>query len=325
MEFTERSPIEAGFQPIFDAEVRPKLDALEQERTRRLRKAFIGVGAALAVTVVALGLVFLIGGSDSIIGFVFMAICGGVGAFAAWGMQASGWASSVEQAVMPAICRHVGDLTYSSNGGLFPIERMRSMDLLPGYDSSTVKDMLSGTHRDTEYEMVHAVLKRRRRDSKGNTSSSTVFAGLLFHISVPMDVPGRIVLMRERGGLGNKLAEAFSFGGTRSMPKVTFDHAEFEAAFEVYADHPDRARAFMPTPFLNAILDIGTDHGGSRGATAFVAGFEERSFYMALRRSGSFMKMGSLTKSVTDMEDDLHAIFDDIALAHQIIDRLHGV
>jgi len=130
-------------------------------------------------------------------------------------------------------------------------------------------------------------------------------------------------LLGDRGGVGNKLGEMFAFGGSRSMPKVAFDHAPFEAAFETYADQPEAALRFMPQPFLDALLDIGESHGGHRGARAFVAGFEGTSFYMALRRGGAFMRMGKLTTKVTDMEGDLHAIFDDIALSHQIIDRLH--
>ena len=81
----------------------------------------------------------------------------------------------------------------------------------------------------------------------------------------------------------------------------------------------------MPHAFLDAILDIGEQHGGKRGAKSFVAGFEGQSFYMALKRGGAFMQMGSLATPVVDMEKSLHAIFDDIALSHQIIDRLHGV
>ena len=55
------------------------------------------------------------------------------------------------------------------------------------------------------------------------------------------------------------------------------------------------------------------------------AGFEGRAFYLALSRKGDFLGMGKLSRPVTAMEADLHAIFDDLAIVRRIIDRLHGV
>lgn len=324
MQFSERSPLEAGFAQVFQADVRPKLLVLEEERIQRLRNAYRYVAVVLAVTIALIGLVYVIWGGDGFFGYVIVAMLGGVAAYLAWTLQASGWNSSVEDAVMPAICAHVGDLEFDSNGGPFPIAEMHDLDLLPGHDSRSLSDWLRGTHNGTGYELVHATLSRQTRNSKGESRSRTVFTGLLIHIDVPVDVPGKVVLMRDHGGFGNTFSEMFSFGGARSMPKVEFDHAAFEAAFEVYADQPEDVRNFMPDPFLDALLNIGEDHGGGRGAKSFVAGFQNRSFFMALARKGAFMRMGKLTTPVANMEDDLHAIFDDIALSHQIIDRLHG-
>ena len=110
-----------------------------------------------------------------------------------------------------------------------------------------------------------------------------------------------------------------------SMPKAVFDDPMFESAFEVYADDPKAAKEFMPKIFRENLLAIGDSEGGRKGAKAMLAGFDGTDFYLVLTRGGSFMQMGKLTRKVTEMEDDLHAIFDDIAISHRIIDRLHGI
>jgi hypothetical protein len=213
-------------------------------------------------------------------------------------------------------------LEFSQGGSAFSLSVMSDMKLLPKYDNAALRSLLTGTHNDTKFEMVHANLTIKYQDNDNRNRTETVFQGLLFRIELADSAPGRIALMRDRGGIGNKLAETFAFGSTRSLPKITFDHTAFEAAFEVYGDRPDEAEAFLSAQVREALLQIGYEQGGGRKADSFVAGFSNRSFYMALMRDGSFMTMGSLTTPVADMEGDLHGIFADIALAHRVVDQL---
>ena len=328
MDFTEHSKLEAGFAPIFRETILPKLQQLESERVELLgtTRKIIAVILAVAIFLTATILWFW---GDSAFGFfsaavfVFFGIAGSV---FLWKVQTSGWTSSVADTVMPPICEHVGNLNYENHRlAGFPLQNIRDMGLLPHYDNSDLSSRLDGTYRGTSYDMVKAELTKTTRGSNNNDTTSTVFSGLLFHIEVPAKSPGRIMIMRDRGGFGNKLGEMLSFGGARSMPKLDFDHAAFEDAFEVYAENPDTARSYMPKMFRDSLLAIGESEGGRRGAKAMLAGFEGTSFYLVLSRGGAFMQMGKLTKSVTEIEDDLHAIFDDIELSHRIIDRLHGV
>ncbi len=328
MKFAERYPIEEGFAPIFQAEVRPNLMALEAQRVDRLGKAKRYVSIALATMVVIWAAIYMIWGfSDgALFGFFFVGIIGAIGALGSWAVQSTGWNTSVADAVMPAICAHVGEVTFDADGGnAFPVGDMLSLGLLPSYNSSDRSNRLDGLHRGTAYEMMELQLKRKSRDSKGRTKTSTVFRGLVFHITVPIEAPCDIVILRDMGGVGNWFGEKLSFGGVRSRPQVQFANPEFEEVFEVYAENPERAAAFMPPAFLDNLLAIGEEEGGRKGAKAMVAGFRGSTFYLALRRGGAFMQMGKLTTPVADMEENLHEIFHDIELSHRIIDRLHGV
>jgi len=227
------------------------------------------------------------------------------------------------------ICDFLGDLDYDREARMrFPLDRIQGLGLIGSFNRSHLSDRLEGRYRDTDFELVETRLKQKTRtsDSDGDTKSRTrtVFDGILFRIGVPEPVSTNILISRELGSVGNKLGEMLAFGTGRSMPKVDFDHAEFEAAFEVYADDPDAARAVMPPAFLDRLLEIGRGEGGKKGLRGMKAGFQRENFYLALERDGDFLAMGGLTRPVADIEDDLHAAFEDLALVRRVIDRLHG-
>lgn len=324
MNFTERSPIETGFAQIFEANVAPKLIEFEFERKAMLSKTYRKMALAVAAAIAIVGLPVLMWGPDRLFPVIFLTLfAGGIGVFTIWAKAGSTWTSKVKDIAMPAICKHVGELTYSANGSAFSLHTMLDLKLLPKHDKESRRSHFRGTHNGSAFEMVHATLTTETEGTNGR-NTSTVFRGLLFRVDMDPPAPGRIVLMRDRGGMGNKLAEAFSFGSTRALPKVSFDDTAFEAAFEVYADRPDDAKAYLSDTMRAAIMHIGVDQGRGLGAQAFVAGFQRGSFYMALKRDGAFMKMGGLTTPVTEIEADLHGVFDDIALIYQVIDRLHA-
>jgi len=327
MNFTERTELETGFSDIFDRDVGAALTKIEKDRIEKLGKARLyAPGAAI----VGIGMaVLLFSTTNGGFWFFLAALFGMGGAFGGlgiWSSYSTAWAGAVEEAVMPAICKHVGDVSFDSQGGTgFPVMTFRDLGIVGTYNRSSIKNQLTGTHHSTDFEIVEACLqqKTRKTGKNGSSSTKTVFQGLLFRISVPTEAPGRILIARDFGKIGNTFSAMFSFGKGRGMPRVEMPHQAFEAAFEVHADNPTAALEFMPVPFLDSLLDIARAEG-ARGTKSMMAGFTGTSFYMALSQSQGFMKMGGLTKSVSDMEEDLHGIFADIELAHRVIDRLHG-
>ncbi len=324
MDFTERTPIEKGFAAVCRDQVFPALARLEDERRGRLRKARLWMAGMVLAGLAAGGAALLISGDSGPVIAGIAVIAGVIGAVIARGRQADGWSGLVEQAVMPPICAHVGNLSFDSKGGQdFPLRAFRDLRMIGSYDKATLSDHLTGSYRDTRFELVEARLTETRRDSDNKSETHTVFRGLLFCIGVPHPAPTPILITRDYGAIGNKLGSFFSGKQGRGMPRVEMEHTAFEEAFEVHAENPDAARRYLPPLFLGALLDIATTEGGKKGAKAMVAGFRGDTFYMALSRGGRFMNMGALNRPVTEMEEDLHAIFADIAIVHRIIDRLH--
>lgn len=331
MNFTENAPIETGFATVFDDRIVPELDRLEQERRTLLSRAKLhaGIPAGIALLLAAITLVRSDEMQDGLIGAGVLLVLGGIAAFFLWRRQAHRWGGEVANSVMPVVCEFLGNLEYDRDARMrFPLDRIQGLGLIGSFNRSQLSDRLEGTYRDTEFELVEARLERKTRssdsDGDNNSRTTTVFDGILIRIRVPDPVSTDILITRDLGSVGNKLGEMLSFGTGRSMPKVAFDHDDFEAAFEVYADDPEAARAIMPPAFLKRLVAIGRDEGGEKGLRGMTAGFQRDNFYLALERNGDFLAMGGLTRPVADIEDDLHAAFEDIALVRRIIDRLHG-
>ena len=329
MQFTERAPIEAGFSAVFEAEIAPDLDRIETDRQALLKKAKWHTGIALGIT--ALLMVWSVmaaeTGEERLVGVIVAILFGGVAAMFLWKRQSGRWGNRLTDTVMPVICRFLGDLDYDKTARKrFPLDRVQGLGLVGNHSTATLEDRLEGTYRDTPFELVEAKLQRRSSGGGGDNDSrtETIFKGLLMRIGVPEPVGTDIFIARELGGVGNKLGEMFASGGGRRMPRVDFDHDAFEAAFAVYADDPDEARRIMPAGFLDTLLGIAEAEGGKKGARAMRAGFQDDSFYLALERGGPFLEVGNLTTPVHDIEDDLHSVFEDLALIRRIIDRLHG-
>jgi hypothetical protein len=232
---------------------------------------------------------------------------------------------------MPVVCDFLTDIDYDRGAHKgFALERMRKLGAIPSFTKSEISDRLEGTWRDTAFEIVEAKLISGKRASSanddndnGNRSSKTLFKGLLLRVDVPEPIPTRILIARDFG-MGNKLGEWFSGDSGRGMPRVDTGHAAFEKHFEVYSADPDIARDVLAPGFLDSLLQIAENEGGRHGPAALEAGFHDRSFFMALKRDGDFLSMGSLTTPMDQIEDDLHRIFADIALVRRIIDQLHG-
>lgn len=324
MTFTELTPIEAGFAAIFEREIAPELGALEVRRKTALATSRKRLWLSLGIAAVLGGAVAVM--SQSLVPLFVFGVLGGLVGVILAGIAQSGYRGAVAELVMPKLCAFLGDMTYSGRDrSEFPVRSVRSLGLVGTYTSARLSHLVTGRWRDTAFQMVQARLTRRSGSGSSNSSSRTVFEGLLFSIAVPTAAPTRILIARDYGEAFNKLANVLSLSGGRSMPRVAFDHPAFEAAFEVHAEDPDAARSFMPPAFLDTLVEIGEAEGGTAGARAMTAGFEGDRFYLALARDKGFLDIGKVHDSLDALEERLHAAFEDITIIRRIIDRLHGV
>lgn len=83
--------------------------------------------------------------------------------------------------------------------------------------------------------------------------------------------------------------------------------------------------AFRPPAFLDMLLVIGDAEGGKTGAKSMTAGFVSDRFSLALAKGLGFLDLGKVDRTILDMEEALHELFDDRKIIRRIIDRLHGM
>lgn len=334
--FTERTAIETGFAEVYEARLTPRLTTLEKERRSILSRAKLHAALAIVVGLGVGALLVTFGpgwgtAKDVLIWIGIPLVLGAVGAFLLWRRQAATWSGAAADAIMPEICAFLGDLSHDREAPKgFKLEQVRKLGVIPPFTHSELGDRLEGTRHDSPFEIVEAKLvskeTKRRTDSDDDDEKrekKTVFEGLVLRVGVPEPVPSRILIARDYG-MGNKVFEVLGIDEGRKMPKVDTGHAEFERSFEVYSEDAEAARKVLTPGFLDSFTAIAEAEGGPRGAEDVQAGFEDANFFMALKRKEDFLKMGSLTTPADEVEEALHGVFDDIAMAYRIIDRLHG-
>jgi hypothetical protein len=315
--FTEREPFERGFAEVFRREIVPHLDGLERGRRQARARTLVRLGAVLAamVAVVALAGILLEGAIVFLFVLVILAIVFG-GLIVRQPARAFG--SEVRAVVMPPVCRFFGDMEYRRDAqDAFALHRFAETGVVGRFNRSRLEDLFVGRYRDTGFMMAEAVLRRRSGGGR-NRSTRTVFRGLLFVIDVPHPFAGRVLLGREHGWLGNKVADWAE--SLRGLQRVPFAHEAFESLYQVYADDPATAQTLLSPPFLDSLVALAEAHRGRALRAAFIDGV----FLLSVPMRRDLFEPASIFRPVYTIEADLHRLLLDVTIVHRVIDFLHG-
>lgn len=190
------------------------------------------------------------------------------------------------------------------------------------------------------FSLRHARHQGKRRGRR--TTSSTVFQGLLFRIEVPTPVPLPIVIMPRLAKLPGPLA-LLQRRANDGLPEIAVGDPAFAERFVVRAELGDPAeaaavRAFLTPGFMAALLAINeAEAQRAFGLAGLSAGFAGDTFYLALSRQHlsaigpiklerpkGFLETGWFLRRDLDLAAAIHGMFEDVGIAHRIIDHLHG-
>ncbi len=343
LSFTEASALERGFAAVFRAEIAPRVEALQADRSglrertiRELKQlAVVTAGAILLVFVLFLSGVLQAGW---LVLLPLLAV--GLGGWLVWRRQQA-WAESLIEAVMPSFCRFLGDLRYARQGtDETYVDPFLALGLVGAANGRQLEHFIEGRHRGTSFNLVHAQLSQRSGGK--NKSTSSVFQGLLFRIEVPTPVPLPIVIMPRFARLPGPLA-LLQRRANDKLPEIAIDQPDFAEKFVVRAELADPAdaaavRAFLTPGFLTALVAIDeAEAKRSYGLAGLSAGFAGDTFYLTLSRQHlssigpikverpkGFLETGWFLRRDLDLEAAIHGMFADIGIAHRVIDRLHG-
>lgn len=312
--FTEQAEHEKGFAKVFDDRVVPILEAHERTRKDYRKKALLGMGA---------GGTFGVGSAGGGIAMEseFALFGGAFGGAVAWGTKRyfeNQWRAGLGGEVLPILCEFLGEMEYGRQE--IQLATFSRLGLIPSYTNSSLEDAVTGEHDGLGWAMTEARLTKKTRDSKGRTSTRTVFRGLLFRIEIQGPAP-KIFFGRDRGGALNWLSETFS-SSRKGMDKVPVDDPDFERVYEIYSDDPAAARDFIDANLTAGLLEIAR----SEAAKSYIAcAMKDDGLYLALPRKDNFLGLGSLFRPLHTVDADLHEALADLSMPARVIDRLRGL
>ena len=297
---------------LFQREIAPHIPSLEAERAQG-RARFIIMAIVFAVGIpILLGLLWPLRPGWAVLAAV-IALALGVHVL---GSQQRRFRHRVRDLVMPAICEAVGDLRHSAGSAPgIPFDDLERLGLLPRHNRRTVDDVFEGRHRNTGFVMAEARLRYRGGGRRRRTR--TVFRGLVFAIEVPRNVPARILVARESGAIGNRL-KGWSKGFS-GLERVSLPHPAFEERFEIYSDDPAEVRDTVGPAFCDAMVALTEAHDGQ----AIQGAFRLHWFYLTITKRRDQFRLGSLFRSLDDLEEEAHRVLQDVRIVHRVIDTLH--
>jgi len=335
--FAEQGSIEKGFKHVFDVEIAPKLAMLTGDgaslRSRTFRDFKL---LAVAAAIVFVALLILVDSGAGMVASIGIAIFAGYLVY----RRQSRWEQQVIDAVLPSICRFL-DLRYvptrAADDYVVPFEKL---GVVGTSNRRTLTHHFTGSHDGTGFEFVQADLTRRSGGK--NRSSAQVFHGLLFRIQVPVHVPIRILIVPNFGTITLKLAKMFPRSADSGMVPVSLGNPAFAEKLNVTAElrgpqDEGWVRSFLGPAVQSALLAIDEAEGRlSYGCSAISAAFMGDTFYLSLSRyekrklgpivyeqPRGFMQQRLFLRKRLDLENAIHEIFNDVAIAYRIIDQLH--
>lgn len=326
--FTERDPGEAGFAAVFSREIAPRLAALEEQRLSiliRRRNRLLGVAG------VALGILAAIWaglGDERELAIILSAFVA-FGALAAtvlvrsFGQEA--FEARVKDEIMPPIAAYLG-LRFDPRADERPDPApFVEAGLISSHQRAGFSDGVAGVHRGVEFAACQAHFTRSKRESDGDgktrTKTVTVFSGVIATFSVPRPAPGLIVIRADAGALLNNLLGFFE-RAFKGLERVEIAHPGFEEAFEVRAENPQAAAAFVTGPFLDGLLALSRGEGEDQSRPVSGAFVGDR-FLLAVPGL-SLVPIGPVSESLDEIEPRLHAMLAGMRFPRRVIDRFHG-
>ncbi|MAB13854.1 DUF3137 domain-containing protein [uncultured Parvibaculum sp.] len=249
-----------AFDGFLTAELEPWLAVKEGERAKIAQRSYILAGAAILF---AIAMALALSTSTEI---QFALFAGGFIGIAGTGLALwplSSWGKTFKADLFSRIFRWFG-YEYSPDAPVTLMEPLRRCGILPGYDKRHLEDHVWGEIDRARFELADCKLVEEHRDSKGRTSETTVFHGLIGYFTFAKPFQGRTVLHTDHGTIFNALG-----GMGRDGERVVLEDPKFENVFEVYSTDQVEARYLLTPAFMERLLAM-RDRLGGRMQAAFL-------------------------------------------------------
>jgi len=299
----ELRPEFKGFDKFYDKNIYPFLLEKEMERKARLKKGNkYGVMTAVVILVIAIFVTIKFRFLPVSIIMTALGILGGFGVRHAMMSKLRG---ETKQVLMGNICAFLG-WTFQAKGFDDPdLTLWKDNKLLPGWDRAQFEDQMSGTVDGANFTFCEAHLETKHTDSKGNTTWTTAFRGILLEVDFQRNFLGRTVVLRDAG--------IFNFKKKAGMKRVGLASPKFEKIFEAYGTDQVEARYLLTPTFMQKLIDLETSVSGKK----IRFGFLQNKLHIAVEapnqfEAGSMFKPLTQTKPTQKILKEIGAVLDVI-------------
>jgi hypothetical protein len=281
---------DSTFERLYKERIEPCFVANESDRIAAVGKfkqrLLIGGGLAIALV---LGL-YLIWREWELVAVIFFMAAVLVGILAYQPL------AKVGQTLKQQYCSAIAD----AMGATFTIgafeppafERLRAMNLVPGFSRSRFEDLFRGAYKSSAFELYEGHLEQRHTDSKGRTRYSTVFRGQLMRMHFPRDFLG-VTIVRRDAGVFNVFGGGKADG--RKLERVRLVDSRLERAFEIWGTDQVEARYLLHPVMMERLLELETKLHGKRLRCAFEGGD-----VLVAVEGGNLFEPGDLFKPLVD-------------------------
>lgn len=281
---------DAAFDRLYKERIEPCFVANENDRLAAVgefkKRLLIGGGVSIAVAIAC----FMFWGQFDIAAVVLF-----IAAFLVW-LYAYQPLAKVGQTLKRQYCSAIAD----AMGATFTIgtfappafERLRAMNLVPGFARSSFEDLFQGAYKGSAFELYEGHLEQRTTDSKGRTRYTTVFRGQLMRMRFPRDFLG-VTIVRRDAGVFNVFGGGKADG--RKLERVRLVDSRLERAFEIWGTDQVEARYLLHPVMMERLLELETKLHGKRLRCAFEGGD-----CLVAVEGGNLFEPGDLFKPLVD-------------------------
>ena len=302
----------SGFGDFYAKEVAPYLSGKE-----RHRKAAVHQAGGICVVTGIVVLMIVQFGPDAELNRHLAVAAGMIGALVA-GARVKSARNNITHGLLERICGHFGYAYRRELSRPAYFEPFKRLKLMPSFNREAWEDEVVGARNGADFTLCEAHL--RYRSSGKNSSTRTVFHGLILVVDYHKAFLGETVVKRDRGVFNRLMKPGKGFS------RVGIASPEFEKIFEAWSTDQVEARDLLDPIVLERFKELDRLFKGD----SLRAAFSGEKLYIAVE-TGDRLNMGSMFKPLAGPErvetilKELDVVFDLIdVLVKRVDGRIDG-
>lgn len=184
---------------------------------------------------------------------------------------------------------------------------LNSTGIMPNYNQKSSEDKIKGVYKDVNIELYELLLRY-----KAGKNTSTVFRGMIIHLTMNKNFKGHTIVKNDRGSLVN-----FFSSSSSGLQKVTLEDSKFEGEFDIFSSNQVESRYLLTPAFMERFLKL----KGVLRSPQIEAAFLNNNLILKISLMENRFEPGSVFEPAT-FEEDIKTILSEMNLIFEIIDVL---